>query len=130
VEGIPRHLPALHKAQRIQSRAARVGFDWTRTEDVLAKVEEEVAETREAIREGTPSAVREEIGDLLFAVVNLCRFAGVDAEEALDRSNAKFMQRFRLVEERVRAGGRELKECALEELDAIWNQIKAEEGAR
>jgi MazG family protein len=126
VGGIPRHLPALQRAQRIQGRAARVGFDWERTADVLAKVEEEVAEIR-AETEGEPrdpGRVREEIGDLLFALVNLCRFLDVEAEDALRGATEKFIRRFQQIEARVHAAGRTMQDHTLAELDAHWDDVK------
>ena len=127
--GIPRHLPALQKAQRLQGRAARVGFDWDDIRDVLAKVDEELAETREAMRNNDPDHVAEELGDLLFAVVNLARFQQVNAEEALRKTCDKFIRRFSGVEARIAAAGRTLQECDLAEMDAHWNAIKREEKA-
>lgn len=122
--GIPRGLPALLRAHRIQSRVARVGFDWEKTEDVIRKVREELGELSRAIAGGTRGAVQEELGDLLFALVNLGRFLGLDAEEALQHANAKFSERFRDVERRFRARGRELKDCTLAEMDAEWERVK------
>lgn len=127
VEGIPRHLPALQKAQRVQSLCSRVGFDWTEVSDVTAKVEEELAETRKAIDEGDTDKVREEIGDLLFAIVNLSRFQRVNAEEALGNTITKFIRRFQEVERRIHREGRELTDCSLAEMDAHWEDVKLEE---
>jgi len=123
--GVPRHLPALQKAQRVQSRAARVGFDWPDTAGVLDKLEEELAETRAALESGDAAHVKEELGDLLFSIVNLCRHLDVRAEEALQATSAKFMTRFRHVEACARAGGRALQDCTLEEMDAHWDAAKA-----
>ena len=94
---------------------------------VVAKIHEELDEIRAALEGGNEAAIREELGDLLFAVVNLARFRRVDSEDALDRATAKFMRRFREVERRVRAEGRDLKQCTLEELDAHWEAAKAAE---
>ena len=127
VDGVPRHLPSLQKAHRVQSRAARVGFDWDDVSNVICKVEEELAETRETLAAGDPARLKEEIGDLLFAVVNLSRFQQINAEEALDRAVAKFVRRFQAVEQRIHAGGRTLDECTLAELDAEWDTVKATE---
>jgi tetrapyrrole methylase family protein/MazG family protein len=129
VEGVPNHLPALMKAHQVQSRAARVGFDWTALHDVMAKVEEELAETKEAMKSGSQEAVAEEIGDLLFAVVNLSRFQKFHAEELLAATVRKFSRRFQAIEERVHARGRKMTDCTLAELDAFWNEVKAEEKA-
>ncbi|MDD4870836.1 MAG: nucleoside triphosphate pyrophosphohydrolase [Kiritimatiellae bacterium] len=127
LEGIPRHLPALQKAQRVQSRAARFGFDWAVIDDVVNKVTEEFTETKEAIISGQTDRMKEEVGDLLFAVVNLCRFKGIIAEHALEGTISKFTRRFQEIENRVRAAGKELKDCSLAELDAHWETIKGEE---
>ena len=127
VAGIPRHLPALLKAEQVQRKVARVGFDWKTVAPVAAKIEEELAEVRAALAAGQPDRVREEIGDLLFSVVNLGRFLGHSAEEALDRTVQKFVRRFAAIERRVQAKGREVSDCTLEELDALWEQIKKAE---
>ena len=127
--GIPRHLPALQKAQRLQSRAARVGFDWDHVHDVVAKIDEELAETREAMQSGDAEHLAEELGDLLFSVVNLARFSGINAEEALRQTCDKFIRRFKGVEQRVKDSGQVLHECGLESLDAHWDAVKVEERA-
>ena len=124
LDGIPRHLPSLQKAQRIQSRASRVGFDWNHVKDVLAKIDEELAEARHAISRGHEKEIREEVGDLLFSVVNLSRFQKIHAEEALAGTVKKFIGRFREVERRVREEGRNLRDCSLAEMDAHWETIK------
>jgi MazG family protein len=125
--GIPRHLPALQKAERIQARAARVGFDWPDAQRVLDKIAEEAAELRESVAQKAPENVREELGDLLFSIVNLSRFLQVHPEEALDEANAKFMSRFARMEERVKEQNRALKDCSPTELDMLWNEAKREE---
>ena len=122
--GLPRHLPALQRAQRAQGRAARVGFDWKRVRDVLAKVEEELTEVKQAMRRGRRAAIEEELGDLLFAIVNLCRFQHLHAEEVLDMNVQKFIRRFQAVEDRVRASGKDMSDCSLAELDRVWNEVK------
>lgn len=127
LEGVPRHLPALQRAQRVQSRAARFGFDWSKIEDVIAKVDEELAETKEALSGGRSDEIKDEIGDLLFAVVNLCRFKDLVAEQALEGTIAKFTRRFQEVERRVKEEGRELKDCSLADLDTHWEAVKSEE---
>ncbi len=126
VEGIPRHLPSLQRAQRVQSRVARVGFDWDDVSDVICKVEEELAEAREALASGDAEHLKEELGDLLFATVNLSRFREINAEEALDAAVKKFVSRFQEVERRIHASGRSLNDCTLEEMDAEWDNVKAE----
>jgi tetrapyrrole methylase family protein/MazG family protein len=127
IQGIPRHLPALQRAQKVQKKVARVGFDWSDVHDVLAKIEEELRETRQAIADRQDARVREEIGDLLFAVVNLSRFLGHNAEDALDETIGKFTRRFRAIEARLHGAGRNVTDCDLAELDRLWNEVKAEE---
>jgi tetrapyrrole methylase family protein / MazG family protein len=124
LDGIPRRLPALLRAHRIQSRVARVGFDWEKIADVVAKVREEFGELDEAMARRRKREVQEELGDLLFALVNLSRFLDVNADEALQQANAKFAKRFAEVERRIRQKGRELKDCTLAEMDAEWEQVK------
>ena len=128
VGGIPRHLPALHRAQKIQKQAAKVGFDWPSLDGVLAKIEEELAEVREALREGDEEAVAEEIGDLLFAVVNLSRFRKHHAEDLLQDTVRKFEKRFLRMEEMLAAGGRRLEQYSLSEMDDAWERAKSETG--
>ena len=127
--GVPLHLPALQKAQRVQSRAARVGFDWDKVADVIAKVHEELEEAHEAMQAGDQEHLAEELGDLIFAVVNLSRFHGIRAEEALNATTAKFTRRFNEIETRMAARNRKLSDCTLEEMDAIWDDVKREERA-
>jgi tetrapyrrole methylase family protein/MazG family protein len=129
VEGVPRHLPALMKAHQVQSRAARVGFDWTAVHDVVAKVDEELAEVKEALLRGNRDEVAEEIGDLLFSVVNLSRFQKLQAEELLAGTVDKFSRRFQAIEAKVHARGKALTDFNLAELDALWNEVKREEQA-
>jgi len=124
---MPRHLPALHKAHHLQKRLARVGFDWNQVHDVVAKIDEELAEVKQALAAGNAEQIREELGDLLFAVVNLSRFQGLNAEEVLQRAVVKFARRVQAVEQRVRLAGRELSQCSLAELDTHWNAVKADE---
>ena len=127
LEGVPRQLPALLRAQRIQHKAARVGFDWKGLGGPLDKVEEELGELRQACQSGTPQELEEEFGDLLFALVNTSRFLKIDAEDALRRAVDKFERRFRAVEAAFRAQGRQLQESTLEEMDQVWDQVKAGE---
>jgi MazG family protein len=121
---LPTALPALMRAQKAQKKAARVNFDWTELSDVVAKVDEELAETKEAIASRRPEAMADEIGDLLFAVVNLARKSSLDAETVLQRATDKFVSRFSSVEDELRARGKKLGEVGLEELDQIWNSVK------
>ncbi|MFN8572827.1 MAG: nucleoside triphosphate pyrophosphohydrolase [Gemmatimonadaceae bacterium] len=140
-DGLASGLPALHRAHRLQDRAAGVGFDWPNVEGPAAKVEEEIGEVRALLREQPPAAdphsaprydaqherLEEELGDLLFAVVNLCRKAGVHASLALDKANAKFVRRFSRIEEIAESRGMDVASAGLAALDAIWDEIKAAE---
>lgn len=123
---LPAALPALMRAQKAQKKAARVNFDWTEISDVVAKVDEELAEAKEAIAARNPSAIADEIGDLLFAVVNLARKSKLDAETVLQAATDKFVSRFNTVEDELRARGKKLGEVGLEQLDEIWNAVKVE----
>lgn len=125
LEGVPAGLPALMRAHKIQKKAARVGFDWKATGDVVAKVHEEVRELEEAYRTGEPGKMKEELGDLLFALVNLARFLGVEPEGALAATTAKFIRRFRYIEEQAARSGRNLKSMTLEEMDHLWDEAKS-----
>lgn len=127
VAGIPKHLPALQKAHQIQKRAARAGFDWDNIDDVFAKLHEEIDEVKEAISRNHEEDIRDEIGDLLFSVVNVSRYLGHNPEELLNHNIKKFVRRFLSVEEQVHATGKEFKEFTLEELDAFWDVAKAAE---
>jgi len=123
--GVAAALPALMRAQKIQKKAAHVNFDWNEISEVMAKVDEELAETKEAMAAESPGRIAEEIGDLLFAVVNLARKQKLDAETLLQAATDKFVQRFNTMEEEVQARGKQLGELGLAELDAIWNEQKA-----
>lgn len=127
---LPFALPALMRAQKAQSKAARVNFDWPKVSDVIAKLDEEVAETKTALASGNVDAVADEIGDLLFAAVNLARKARLDAESLLQRATDKFVRRFNAVETELRERGKKLGEADLDELDEIWKAIKAEQRER
>jgi MazG family protein len=124
--GIPRSLPALHRAHELSRRAAAVGFDWAQATDVLAKIDEEVRELREAVSgAGTPAAaVEEELGDVLFAIANVARKMGLDAETALRKASDKFQARFETMERTARGEGRTLTGMTAEELDARWTRAK------
>jgi MazG family protein len=128
LDGVALGLPALLRAEKLQRRAARVGFDWREIEPVLAKIDEELAEVRVELDQDAPiERVAAEIGDLLFATVNLARHAGVDAEAALRGTNDRFSHRFRKVESTFASRGEDMREAALEELDAEWDLAKREE---
>ena len=121
---LPKALPALVRAQKAQSKAARVNFDWTALGDVMAKVEEELQETKEAIQSHQQEMIEDEIGDLLFAVVNLARKCGIDAESAVQAATEKFVARFNRLEDELKKRGRKLGDVELAEMDAIWETIK------
>src|SRR5438552_7540024 len=125
---LPKALPALVRAQKAQSKAARVNFDWTEVRDVIAKIKEELHEMKEAIRSEDKKMIDEETGDLLFAVVNLARKCKIDAESALQRATDKFVARFNRLEDQLKARGKKLGDVDLAEMDAIWNEIKKDAG--
>ena len=129
LDGVPAALPALLRAQRLQAKAARVGFDWTRWQDAWNKVQEELGEAGEALESGDDDRVADELGDLLFSMVNVARLRGMDAEDCLRRSSEKFTRRFEKVEAQMRAGGRSITDASMEDLDRAWDAVKAQEGA-
>lgn len=125
LDGIAKGLPALTRAQKITQMAAKVGFDWENTEGVLTKVEEELAELKGAIQAGRHEHISEEIGDLLFSLVNLCRFLDVDAETSLRGASHKFVQRFAYIEEELLKMGKEPATATLAEMDRLWEEAKS-----
>lgn len=122
--GVPSALPALIKANRIQDKAANVGFDWEQRDQVWDKVKEETAEVEQEIASGNADALEAEFGDLLFAVVNAARLYGVNPENALERTNRKFISRFNHLERRSHEIGKSLKDMTLAEMDELWNEAK------
>lgn len=124
LDGIADNLPSLMRADKLQRRAARSGFDWPDIEPVWGKLDEEIAEVREALAAGQPEAVEDELGDLLFTVVNLARHCGVDSEQALQRANGKFASRFKRVEQLAAESTKPMKDQTLEQLDALWDKAK------
>jgi tetrapyrrole methylase family protein / MazG family protein len=128
LDGVPRELPALLRAHRLQEKASRVGFDWSEAREVLLKVEEEMAELRAAMDSQAPERVEAELGDLLFALVNLGRFLAVNPEEALRKTIARFIRRFQYIEEALARRGQTPDKVTLQEMDALWEQAKAQEG--
>jgi ATP diphosphatase len=126
--GVPAGLPALARAEKLTRKAATVGFDWPDAAQVVGKIEEEVREVRDALAAGSRREIEDEIGDLLFAVVNLARHAGVDPESALRRANAKFERRFRAIEQALAAGGRTPADASLDDMEDLW--VKAKERER
>ena len=130
LDGIATALPALTRAEKLQKRAARVGFDWTEASRVLDKIEEEIAEVRAEIDAGSGTdRFEDEVGDLLFATANLARHLKIDGEAALRRANAKFEKRFRAIETRLAAQGRAAGDCSLDELEALWQSVKRSEAS-
>lgn len=125
--GVPAALPALIKANRIQEKAANVGFDWEQPEQVWDKVREEASEVEQEIKNGDKDSLEAEFGDLLFAVVNAARLYGVNPENALERTNRKFISRFNHIEKRSKEMGKNLKEMTLAEMDELWNEAKKQE---
>ncbi|MCE0483426.1 MAG: nucleoside triphosphate pyrophosphohydrolase [Methylacidiphilales bacterium] len=142
LDGVPRALPALMRAEALQKKARNVGFDWPNAQGALEKVREEIAEVTAEIESDIEAAAAkgtktrgsaktmEELGDLLFAIVNLTRHLKLDAEELLTGANDKFVRRFQAVEEKIKAKGKALQDCSLEELDSVWNQVKIESNPR
>ena len=124
LSGVPDALPALIKANRIQEKARNVGFDWEEKEQVWDKVKEEVGEVEAEMKQGNREDLEAEFGDLLFSVVNAARLYGVDPENALERTNRKFIKRFNYLEQKVKDMGKNLKEMTLEEMDKIWEEAK------
>ncbi|WP_138496106.1 nucleoside triphosphate pyrophosphohydrolase [Paenibacillus pinistramenti] len=130
LDGVPRELPALMKAYKLQKKAAKVGFDWPDAGGALAKLEEELAELKKAVEESLPaSEIELELGDVLFSVVNAARFVGADPEEALSRTSRKFVSRFRYVEQRLKERGKTPEQSTLAEMDEIWDEAKRQEYA-
>ncbi|MBR5908564.1 MAG: nucleoside triphosphate pyrophosphohydrolase, partial [Schwartzia sp.] len=128
LDGVPKELPALMAAAKLQGKAADAGFDWDDAAPVFEKCREEWQELKEAVGQKDAAHIEEEMGDLLFAVVNLSRFLKVNAELALLAANRKFKRRFRKVEEKVEAAGGDWKQFTLQELDAFWDEAKRAEG--
>jgi len=125
LDGVPKGLPALLKARRVQEKAKRVGFDWENAEGAIQKVNEEIEELFHVMKSGNKNKIEEEFGDILFSLVNVSRFLGFDAEEALRKTIDKFMQRFRNVEKMIKENGKkELKQYSLKELDQLWEEAK------
>ena len=124
LDGIPKHLPGLLRAQKLQKKAAKHGFDWDEITAVFDKLDEEVAEFKEAVLTGKEADIEGELGDILFVLVNIAKFKKIDAEEALRTTNNKFIQRFQYIEQQVAKRGKELKDTPLEELEKYWQEAK------
>jgi MazG family protein len=127
LSGVPQSLPATVKAMRLQEKAKQVGFEWETREQVWQKVKEEEKELLDAVANGDSSQMSAEFGDLVFSLINYARFLGIDAEDALERTNKKFMKRFMGIEAAAAATGRSLENMRLDEMDALWEQIKQDE---
>ena len=124
VDGVPKEMPALLRALRLQEKASKVGFDWTNADDVWKKVTEEMGELREAAQKESPGKVSEEFGDLLFSLVNYARFLHLNPEHALRETSEKFLNRFQFIEGRLRDEGKDIYNTSLEEMDGLWNEAK------
>ena len=124
LSGVPASMPSLIKAYRMQEKAANVGFDWEKKEDVWAKVKEEITEVEAEMQSGNKVAMEKEFGDLLFSLVNASRLYGINPDNALEQTNNKFRNRFGYVEQNTIKQGRNLRDMSLEEMDALWNEAK------
>jgi len=124
LEGVPKHLPELHKAYRLQEKAAKVGFDWEKKEDVWDKVLEEINEMQEAEKKNDVEHIEEEMGDLLFSLVNYSRFIGINPANALRRTNEKFTKRFQYIENELAKIGKKIYDANLTEMDKYWEESK------
>lgn len=125
--GIPLSMPALLRAEKVSKEASKAGFDWESAEGVLRKIDEEMDELKQALASMNKDRIRDEMGDILFTFVNLGRFTGVNAEEALRSSTRKFIRRFRFIEKRLKESGKTLSEVSFDEMDALWNEAKKTE---
>ncbi len=128
LSGVPKELPALLQAFRLQEKASKVGFDWDNVEGVINKIKEELSELIEAVREKDKEKIEHEMGDLLFAIANLGRFVGVDPENALRKCNARFKERFQYIEKRLSEEGKSPQEVSLEYMDKLWEEAKEKVG--
>ena len=124
LSGVPKTLPSLIKACRIQEKAANIGFDWKHKNDVWDKVKEEIAELETEITSNNTDNIEGEFGDLIFSIINAARLYGVNPENALERTNQKFISRFNYIESKATASNRKLSELTLQEMDALWNEAK------
>lgn len=125
LEGVPNQLPGLQRAHRLQEKASKVGFDWQKKEDVWAKVVEEIEEVKEAEEMNDPEKLENEMGDLFFSLINYCRFIDVNPENALRKTNNKFIKRFNYIEKKLEENGKKITDSNLEEMDNFWNESKA-----
>jgi tetrapyrrole methylase family protein/MazG family protein len=130
LEGVPGSMPALLRAHRLTSRAAKVGFDWQRIDDVLKKLDEELKEFREALKSKNEDEIEDELGDIFFVLVNVSRFVGINPEDALRKTISKFISRFRHIEMKAAEAGLGLREMTLEEMDRLWDDAKSDENKK
>jgi len=124
LDGVPKTLPSLLRAHRVQDRASRVGFDWEKVEDVLPKLDEELTEFREALKRKKPDEIEDELGDIFFVLVNISRFVGINPEDALRKTISKFISRFRYIEMAAADAGKTLSDMTLADMDALWEEAK------
>lgn len=124
LEGVPGHLPALQRAHRLQEKASKVGFDWEKKEDVWKKVIEEIEEMHKSESDGNIDELEKEFGDVFFALVNYARYLGINPENALRKTNKKFINRFQYIEEKIKEKGRSISQSNLEEMDKYWEESK------
>ena len=124
LEGVPKSLPAMVKSIRIQEKARGVGFDWDDRQQVWEKVEEELMELKTEVDKGDEQKTTEEFGDLIFSLINYARFVNVNPQDALEKTNKKFIQRFQYMEKQIKAKGQELSNLTLKEMDMYWNEAK------
>ncbi|MCK5075186.1 MAG: nucleoside triphosphate pyrophosphohydrolase [Calditrichia bacterium] len=124
LQGVPKQLSALLRAQKVQQKAEKVGFDWHKIDDVIDKIEEELAEFKQSVKNNDPEAMEEEIGDFLFSIVNLARWKGINSENALRTTTNKFISRFQYIERQLVKQNRTLEQSTLKELDVLWEEAK------
>ncbi len=125
LEGVPRSMPSLIRAHRLQERAARVGFDWSKIDEALPKLDEEIAEFKESLKKEEATGIEEELGDIFFMLVNVSRFLGINPEDALRKTISKFIRRFRYIEESAADAGKTLSDMTLDEMEKLWQEAKA-----
>jgi XTP/dITP diphosphohydrolase len=125
LEGVPKSLPAIVKASRIQDKAKAIGFDWEQPEQVWEKVEEEILELQAEIQKNDPEKMEDEFGDVLFSLINYARFLNINPEDALEKTNKKFISRFQYLEKKAAENGKQLSEMSLAEMDVYWNEAKS-----
>jgi MazG family protein len=124
LDGVPKELPSLLRAHRLQDRASRVGFDWQSVDEVMQKLEEELVEFREALQRKKEEEIEDELGDIFFVLVNVSRFVGINPEDALRKTISKFISRFRFIEMSASEMGKRLSDMTLAEMDALWDEAK------